>query len=100
MLSNILDVCVMCRKGGEKIDHLFIHCEVVYLIWCHFINKCGLSWCNPNAISEMAHGGGAGPGGLSMGVVYIALAGRSLHYHVDNLEERGFLEALRLLMKI
>lgn len=67
MLSNILDVCVMCRKEGEKIDHLFIHCEVVSLIWCHFINKCGLSWCNPNAISEMAHGGGAGPGGAFHG---------------------------------
>lgn len=44
MIHNILDVCVICSKKEELVDHLFLHCEVASSVCCHFICKCGLAW--------------------------------------------------------
>lgn len=30
MINNILDVCVICSKKEELVDHLFLHCVVAY----------------------------------------------------------------------
>ena len=52
--ANFLDICVMCQKEEETINHLFLHCEFVANIWSHFIARCGVAWCCPESIVQAA----------------------------------------------
>lgn len=33
-----------CRRRFEDIDHLLLHC---HLMWNNLLNACGFSWCSP-----------------------------------------------------
>lgn len=50
--ARILDIYVLCRKKGEKVNHLFLHCEVVAGIWSYFLARCGIAWCCLESIVE------------------------------------------------
>lgn len=52
--ANFSDICVMCQKEEETINHLILHCEVVANIWSHFIARCGVAWCCPESIVHTA----------------------------------------------
>lgn len=52
IVANFSNICVMCRKEEERINHFFLHCEVVASIWSHFIARCGIAWCCPKSIAE------------------------------------------------
>ncbi|XP_041001677.1 uncharacterized protein LOC121247381 [Juglans microcarpa x Juglans regia] len=39
----VLDCC-MCKKHGESVDRLLLHCEVAKVIWDDFFSRVGLSW--------------------------------------------------------
>lgn len=40
MLSEtILDVCLLCGKDGEIVDHIFLHCERGHVVWCFPVSK-------------------------------------------------------------
>ena len=43
----------MCRKGGESIDHLFIHCEVASEMWTVCLQLFGVIWVMPRRVSEL-----------------------------------------------
>lgn len=50
----------MCGKDKERVNRLFLHCEVAVTVWCNFIGRCGLAWCCLKNIVEAAdswHGG-------------------------------------------
>ena len=51
-LINISDVCVMCHKEGEIVNHLLLHCEVAVAVWSHVIRRCGLNWCCPKTMAN------------------------------------------------
>jgi hypothetical protein len=34
----------MCKKSGESIDHLLIHCEVARKLWSSILNLLGVEW--------------------------------------------------------
>lgn len=53
-LVCILDICVMCGKEEEKVDHLFLHCEEEVSVWSSFIGRCSLAWCCPKDIADAA----------------------------------------------
>lgn len=58
--SSISDICVMCGKGEDLVNHLSLHCEVTVRVWGNFIGKCGIGWCCPKNIADVAdswHGG-------------------------------------------
>ena len=38
-----VDWCIMCRHCGETVDHLFLHCEMVYRFWSFVFITFGLS---------------------------------------------------------
>ena len=42
--ESISDICCLCRRKRESIDHLFIHCEIALTIWGHFLKRmrCGM----------------------------------------------------------
>ena len=47
--ANFSDICVMCQKKEELVNHLLLHCAVVANIWRHFIARCGIAWCFPES---------------------------------------------------
>ena len=38
-------VCLLCGKFREMVDHLFIHWEFSYALWCRFIAMSKVLWC-------------------------------------------------------
>jgi len=41
---NVIDRCCMCKKNGESVDHLLLHCEVARALWDVIFNRFSLSW--------------------------------------------------------
>jgi len=37
-------VVYMCKKSGESIDHLLIHCKVARKLWSSILNLLGVEW--------------------------------------------------------
>ncbi|KAG2674053.1 hypothetical protein I3760_13G118500 [Carya illinoinensis] len=37
----------MCKKQGELVDHLLLHCKVARCMWDDFFSRIGLSWVMP-----------------------------------------------------
>ena len=42
--SDLVDWCIMCRCYGETMDHLLLHCENVYRLWCFVLIIFRISW--------------------------------------------------------
>ncbi|KAF5480926.1 hypothetical protein F2P56_001629 [Juglans regia] len=43
----VLDWCYMCKKYGESVDHLLLHCEMAKGMWDDIFSRVGLSWVMP-----------------------------------------------------
>jgi hypothetical protein len=48
-----MDWCCLCKKSGESIDHLFIHCEVASEMWNVCFQLFGVVWVMPCRVSEL-----------------------------------------------
>jgi hypothetical protein len=49
------NVCVLCGQGNETTSHLFLHCDVAYLIWRKVFDWLGVNFITPpNLISHFA----------------------------------------------
>ena len=44
--------CYMCKKSGESVDHLLLHCEIVRSLWSEVLARVGLAWVMPEKVSE------------------------------------------------
>ncbi|KAG2705295.1 hypothetical protein I3760_05G045600 [Carya illinoinensis] len=40
----------MCRKGGESVDHLLLHCEVARRLWNEVFSRLDLGWVMPETV--------------------------------------------------
>jgi hypothetical protein len=49
----VVNRCYMCKKEGESVDHLLLHCEVAHALWCNIFSRLGLSWVMPSCVSEL-----------------------------------------------
>jgi hypothetical protein len=38
----VVDMCCICRKSGESVDHLLLHCEIASAFWNTIFNLFGL----------------------------------------------------------
>ena len=46
----ILDWCYMCKRNGESIDHLFLHCPFAMDLWSMVLGLFGVTWVTPHTV--------------------------------------------------
>uniref|UniRef100_A0A2N9IL29 Reverse transcriptase zinc-binding domain-containing protein n=1 Tax=Fagus sylvatica TaxID=28930 RepID=A0A2N9IL29_FAGSY len=49
----ILDLCCMCRSGGDSVNHLPMHCSVAQELWSMILNMFGVSWVMPRDVVDL-----------------------------------------------
>jgi hypothetical protein len=49
----VVDWCCMCKKSGEMVDHLLLHCEVARALWNSVFGLCGLEWVMPQHVVDL-----------------------------------------------
>jgi hypothetical protein len=49
----VIGWCSMCKRNGESVDHLLLHCEVACAIWNVFFKRFGLSWFMPRQVVDL-----------------------------------------------
>jgi hypothetical protein len=43
----VLDWCFMCKRAGESVSHLMLHCEYAQELWSMIFCMFGISWVMP-----------------------------------------------------
>jgi hypothetical protein len=51
----VLDWCFMCKKAGESVNHLMIHCEYAQELWTMIFCLFGVSWVMPQTTYDLLH---------------------------------------------
>jgi hypothetical protein len=49
----VVNLCYMCKKSREFIDHLLLHCEVARELWSSLFNLFGVDWVMPRRVREL-----------------------------------------------
>ena len=49
----VLDWCYMCKRCGELVDHLLLHCPVAFELWSLVFCLCGIHWVMPHKVIEL-----------------------------------------------
>jgi hypothetical protein len=52
----VVEWCVMCKKYGESVDHLLLHCDVARVVWSSFYNLFGVEWVMPSSVLDLLSG--------------------------------------------
>ena len=47
------DICMMCMKHGETVDHLFLHCSLAMGLWHKLFQLTKTDWVPPRSIFDM-----------------------------------------------
>jgi hypothetical protein len=43
----VIEWCCMCKKKGESIDHLLLHCDIACELWSFMFSLFGVEWVMP-----------------------------------------------------
>ena len=49
----VLDWCFMCKKAGESVDHLLLHCDYARELWSFIFCIVGLHWVMSGKVSDL-----------------------------------------------
>ena len=49
----VVDLCYMCKRRGELVDHLLLHCPIAYELWSLVFFLFGLHWVMPLKVVEL-----------------------------------------------
>ena len=49
----VLDWCCMCKRCGESVDHLLLHCPIDYELWTMVFCLFGLQWVMPKRVIDL-----------------------------------------------
>ena len=49
----VVEWCVMCKKHGESVDHLLLHCDVARVVWSSFYSLFGVEWVMPSSVVDL-----------------------------------------------
>ena len=49
----ILDWCHMCKRNGESVDHLLIHCPIAFDLKSMVFTLFGIHWVMPKTVMEL-----------------------------------------------
>jgi hypothetical protein len=51
----VVEWCCMCKRSGESINHLLLHCEVAHTLWSVLFSLFGVKWVmNGRVLDPMA----------------------------------------------
>ncbi|OVA13907.1 Reverse transcriptase zinc-binding domain [Macleaya cordata] len=45
--------CELCRRNSESTDHILVHCDMAYKVWCFFIESFQFSWTCPCTTGDL-----------------------------------------------
>jgi len=48
----------MCKKHGESVDHLLLHCDVARVVWSSFYSLFGVEWVMSSSVLDLLRGCG------------------------------------------
>jgi hypothetical protein len=54
----VVEWCVMCKKLGESVDHILLHCDVARVVWSYFYSLFGVEWVMPSSVLDLMSGWG------------------------------------------
>jgi hypothetical protein len=54
----VVEWCVMCKKHGESVDHLLLHCDVARVVWSSFYRLFRVEWVMPSSVLDVLSGWG------------------------------------------
>jgi len=43
----------MCKRIGESVNHIFLHCDVASAIWSVLFNRFGMPWVMPRRVIDL-----------------------------------------------
>ena len=49
----VLEWCFMCKRCGESVDHLLLHCPIAYELWSMVFCLFGIHWVMSYKVSEL-----------------------------------------------
>jgi hypothetical protein len=49
----VLDWCGMCKRDGESVDHLLLHCSIAHEIWDLVFSMFGVHWVMPRRVMDL-----------------------------------------------
>ena len=49
----VLDWCYMCKRYGESMDHLLLHCSIAWELWSLVFCLFGIQWVIPYTVLEL-----------------------------------------------
>ena len=49
----VLDWCYMCKRCGEFMDHLLLHCPIAWELWSLVFYLFGIHWVMPHTVLEL-----------------------------------------------
>ncbi|KAG6734527.1 hypothetical protein I3842_01G276700 [Carya illinoinensis] len=49
----VMDLCYLCKKQGESVDHLLLHCEVTRGLWNEIFRKMDVAWVMPPWVVDL-----------------------------------------------
>lgn len=51
--SNVNNLCPFCRNEVESINHILLHCHLVWKLWSEILDWWNLSWAIPGSIGGL-----------------------------------------------
>ena len=49
----VMNWCYMCKKNGESVNHLLLHCEVARALWAEIFQRVDLAWVMPMRVVDL-----------------------------------------------
>ena len=49
----VLEWCFMCKRCGESVDHLLLHCPIAYEMWSMIFCLFGICWVMPQRVVDL-----------------------------------------------
>jgi hypothetical protein len=58
----VIEWCCLCKKSGEYINHLLLHCEIAPYLWSYILILFGVEWVMPRTVLELLNSWGVAIG--------------------------------------
>lgn len=55
LFANASTLCVFCRTEEETINHVLLHCPLVWKAWAGILNWCDVCWVIPGLVEALLH---------------------------------------------